>query len=469
MRKFMEVEKKSIIKKCNQCGKDVKITHKARLKHQHIFCSKKCEKLFKKLERENNPKYFNKECIVCHKKFHLKKYTEMHTNTKCCSKKCSNILKKTIYQGINNPNRKYMYNENFFEKIDTDSKAWILGWVASDGSISKSDKLDITIDKIDLDVLNTIKSILDTNVPIKMKKNTTLVSLQISSKKIVSDLKRHLNISGGKKAQQLNVININSNLLPHFIRGVFEGDGNINYNNGCPNCSISSKSKTFLEYIGNCLQVPYHIYCNKKTMQYCLQYFSNNCLDFLGKIYPEYYTGPKMQRKYSYYLNIYNWKPCIKGSKNSININNNNFNLKFLRTNKSAILPTKAHESDSGYDLTIIKEVKKLTNNVTLYDTGIRAECPTGFYLELVGRSSISKTGYMLANNIGILDSNYKGNIMIALIKVDPTMPDIQLPCKIAQLVIHKVYTFNVEEVTELQDTERNFGGFGSTNKGGNK
>lgn len=468
MRKFMEVEKKSIIKKCNQCGKDVKITHKARLKHQHIFCSKKCEKLFKKLERENNPKYFNKECIVCHKKFHLKKYTEMHTNTKCCSKKCSNILKKTIYQGINNPNRKYMYNENFFEKIDTDSKAWILGWVASDGSISKSDKLDITIDKIDLDVLNTIKSILDTNVPIKMKKNTTLVSLQISSKKIVSDLKRHLNISGGKKAQQLNVININSNLLPHFIRGVFESDGNINYNNGCPNCSISSKSKTFLEYIGNSLQVPYYIYCNKKTMQYCLQYFSNNCLDFLGKIYPEYYTGPKMQRKYSYYLNIYNWKPCIKGSKNSININNN-FNLKFLRTNKSAILPTKAHESDSGYDLTIIKEVKKLTNNVTLYDTGIRAECPTGFYLELVGRSSISKTGYMLANNIGILDSNYKGNIMIALIKVDPTMPDIQLPCKIAQLVIHKVYTFNVEEVTELQDTERNFGGFGSTNKGGNK
>lgn len=456
---------KAVIKKCNQCGKDVEVTHKARLKYEHIFCSKKCEELFKKLKRESDSKYFNKECIVCHKKFHLKKYKETHTNTKCCSKKCSNILRKTVYLGTSNPNRKYTYDENFFEKIDTDSKAWILGWIASDGSISKSNKLDITIDKIDIDVLNTIKNILDTNIPIKMKKNTTLVNLCISSKKIVSDLKKHLNISDGKKAYQLNIININLDLIPHFVRGVFEGDGNISYNNGCPSCSISSKSKIFLEYIGNSLKVPYHIYCVKKAMQYSLVYCGNNCLDFLGKIYPEYYTGPKMQRKYNYYRNIYNWKPCVKGSKNSINVNNGNDNLKFLRTDKSAVLPTKAHESDSGYDLTIIKEVKRLTNNVILYDTGIRAECPTGFYLELVGRSSISKTGYMLANNIGILDSNYKGNIMVALIKIDPTMPDIQLPCKIAQLIIRKVYSFNVEEVTELQDTERNSGGFGSTNK----
>jgi dUTP pyrophosphatase len=139
------------------------------------------------------------------------------------------------------------------------------------------------------------------------------------------------------------------------------------------------------------------------------------------------------------------------------------FNYK--KTDPNAIAPSKAHPTDSGFDLHLIKKVKELTTNVTLYDTGISVEPPPGYYFELVGRSSISKSGYMLANNVGIIDESYRGSIMAALIKVDPDAAPLEFPCRLVQLIPRQLVLMNPNEISELTETERGAGGFGSSGR----
>ncbi len=98
--------------------------------------------------------------------------------------------------------------------------------------------------------------------------------------------------------------------------------------------------------------------------------------------------------------------------------------FKFCKNEKDAVDPYKKNASDSGYDLTLIKKIKT-DGNVEFYDTGISVEPPYGYYFDLVGRSSISKSGYILANNMGIIDRTYRGNIIVPLIKMNKEKPDL--------------------------------------------
>ena len=81
----------------------------------------------------------------------------------------------------------------------------------------------------------------------------------------------------------------------------------------------------------------------------------------------------------------------------------------------------------------------------------------------MVGRSSISKTGWALANSIGIIDSSYRGSIIVALIKTDPSALELQLPCRIVQIIPRQLILMEAIEVDSLDDTERGEKGFGSS------
>ena len=135
----------------------------------------------------------------------------------------------------------------------------------------------------------------------------------------------------------------------------------------------------------------------------------------------------------------------------------------FLLVDEQAHKPSKARPSDVGYDITIIKEFKTLTSNTKLYDTGIKVIPAAGYYTELVPRSSLSKSGYMLANSVGIIDASYTGNILVALTKIDPKIPDLTLPFKCCQLIFREQTFVSLEEIQTKYDTTRNEGGFGST------
>lgn len=82
-----------------------------------------------------------------------------------------------------------------------------------------------------------------------------------------------------------------------------------------------------------------------------------------------------------------------------------------------------------------------------------------------MARSSLPKLGYMLANSVGIIDNEYRGNVMIQLFKFDSNAPPLELPCRIAQLIPRKMVPIEFEEiVTVTTTTTRGEGGFGSTN-----
>lgn len=127
-----------------------------------------------------------------------------------------------------------------------------------------------------------------------------------------------------------------------------------------------------------------------------------------------------------------------------------------------AVLPRKAHPSDAGFDVTVIG-IEREMGPVTLYKTGIAVKPPAGMYFELVPRSSISKTGYMLANSIGIIDPEYRGEILVPLRKVNNHAPVLELPQRIAQLLPRTSPPVRFKTVDALDDTARGSGGFGST------
>lgn len=137
--------------------------------------------------------------------------------------------------------------------------------------------------------------------------------------------------------------------------------------------------------------------------------------------------------------------------------------IKFHLKNNDAILPSRTDPLDVGLDLVAIKEHKTYDNGVILYDTGLSVTPPAGYYTEIVARSSIIKTGWMLANNVGVIDPGYTGNLFIALVRVVPDAPKISLPFSKCQLVLKKCEYAEPEEVSELADTKRGDGGFGST------
>lgn len=134
----------------------------------------------------------------------------------------------------------------------------------------------------------------------------------------------------------------------------------------------------------------------------------------------------------------------------------------YIETDINALPPQKAYPTDSGFDLFLIKKIKE-ENGVYMYDTGIAIKPPEGYYFELVGRSSISKSGYMLANNIGVIDETYRGSIKVALVKVKPDAKELELPIRLVQLIPRNLILMKPNKVENLDETTRGDGGFGSS------
>ena len=151
--------------------------------------------------------------------------------------------------------RQYKINENCFKKLDA-KKAYIIGFIASDGCLyeTKGDKqniLRICIKKNDREVLELFREIMETDKPI-LPSRDKYVFLEISSNEIVNDLIK-IGLSY-RKTYENTIVNINKELMPHFIRGYLDGDGSIAYKDktGDVNISISgyeynmNKIKDFL-------------------------------------------------------------------------------------------------------------------------------------------------------------------------------------------------------------------------------
>jgi len=133
-----------------------------------------------------------------------------------------------------------------------------------------------------------------------------------------------------------------------------------------------------------------------------------------------------------------------------------------IKIEEGGIPPFKKYPDDVGYDLYLVNLIEK-KDNLYFYDTKVRVEPPEGYYIEIVPRSSLSKTGYVMANSIGIIDPQYRGTIKVALRKVNENAPDLELPFRGVQMILRKLHLFDIDIVDNLSETERQEGGFGST------
>ena len=133
-----------------------------------------------------------------------------------------------------------------------------------------------------------------------------------------------------------------------------------------------------------------------------------------------------------------------------------------------ASAPHRAHPNDAGLDLVVIGFTQK-DSHLFLYETGVRIEPPSGFYTEIVPRSSLAWTSFMLANSVGIIDPGYRGTLKIPLRylgKEDPHQAAEQLIGKrVAQLLLKPLYLCSVHQISteELSESSRGEGRFGST------
>ena len=97
-----------------------------------------------------------------------------------------------------------------------------------------------------------------------------------------------------------------------------------------------------------------------------------------------------------------------------------------------------------------------------MFDTGVSVKPPAGYYIDVVPRSSFSKTGYIFSNSVGVIDSTYRGTIKI-MIKGDETLKIMKLPFTGFQMILRKLELASIRQVDSLDETERGDGGFGSS------
>lgn len=140
--------------------------------------------------------------------------------------------------------------------------------------------------------------------------------------------------------------------------------------------------------------------------------------------------------------------------------------INIKKLTKTAAIPTRQHEGDAGYDLyaDIQEPVTIEPHETELIHTGIAIEIPIGYFGAIFARSGLaSKQGLRPANCVGVCDSRYRGEYMVALHNDSIAARIVSPGDRIAQLVVMPYLSVEFNEVGELSDTERGDGGFGST------
>lgn len=145
--------------------------------------------------------------------------------------------------------------------------------------------------------------------------------------------------------------------------------------------------------------------------------------------------------------------------------------INIKRTDGNAKIPTYGSEFAAGADLYAVihneeKKIEILPGETAFIDTGLVMEIPEGYVGLIYARSGLAcKQGLAPANKVGLIDSDYRGNIMVALYNQSNETRIISEGDRIAQIIIQPVeqFGFNIKE--NLSDTKRGEGGFGSTGK----
>ena len=142
--------------------------------------------------------------------------------------------------------------------------------------------------------------------------------------------------------------------------------------------------------------------------------------------------------------------------------------IRVKKLKENAILPTYGSAGAAGADLyaCLDETVTILPGETAWIPTGIALEVPVGCAGLVYARSSLGvKRGLAPANKVGVIDSDYRGEIRVVLLNHGKEPQTIFSGERVAQFIITPVLTPSYEEAEDLSDTQRSTGGFGSTGK----
>lgn len=140
--------------------------------------------------------------------------------------------------------------------------------------------------------------------------------------------------------------------------------------------------------------------------------------------------------------------------------------VKLKKLDERAILPTRGSTAAAGLDLYALDAVTVGVGETVLVHTGIALAIPDGYAGFIYARSGIAtKRGLAPANKVGVIDADYRGEIMVALHNHSATEQAVEAGERIAQLVVAPFLSVELAVVEALDETERASGGFGSTGK----
>lgn len=142
--------------------------------------------------------------------------------------------------------------------------------------------------------------------------------------------------------------------------------------------------------------------------------------------------------------------------------------IRIKKTSETATIPTKAHDSDAGWDLYADEDVIINPNTQRLISTGISMEIPDGTVGLIWPRSGLAvKKGVDVF--AGVVDSGYRGEVKVCLFNAGSvwSTPRVEIAKgdRIAQILFQHVPRFQLEEVFDLEEADRGEGGFGSSGK----
>ena len=145
--------------------------------------------------------------------------------------------------------------------------------------------------------------------------------------------------------------------------------------------------------------------------------------------------------------------------------------VKYKKLYEDSIEPMRGTEYSAGFDLHAHvgdEAVGVPIGETVMIGSGISIAIPNGFFGAVFARSGLStKKGLRPANCVGVIDSDYRGEIYIPIYNDSDQWQYINDGDRVAQLIIIPYYKVNLEEVDDLDNTERGNGGFGSTGESG--
>jgi dUTP pyrophosphatase len=137
--------------------------------------------------------------------------------------------------------------------------------------------------------------------------------------------------------------------------------------------------------------------------------------------------------------------------------------VKIKKLHENAVIPKYAKAGDAGMDLVAVSMTRHAENKMT-YGTGLAFEIPPGYAGFIFPRSSIRDKDLSLTNCVGVIDSEYRGQVAFTFIEHYSDASEIyKIGDKVAQIIIMPYPEIEFEEVDELSTTERGSGGFGHT------